>query len=210
MYRSIALGPFSNSLWTLSIARDRFWNLSKTWSGLSHHYINLRNGFKFHYVSNELPGGSAPDKPLVIFIHGFPDSWAVWRYLLRSKALQEAATLVAVDLPGYGGTDSLEKYSSTNVLESLAEFIIAIRAKYGVDTDAGTRQRRTVIVSHDWGCVLSMRLAAEAPQLADRFILSNGPLVCIFDEGWYSYYDVNLTCRLAWLPRTFVDRFLRR
>ncbi|KAE8161053.1 putative capsule-associated protein CAP1 [Aspergillus tamarii] len=157
-------------------ARDRFWNLSKTWSGLSHHYINLRNGFKFHYVSNELPGGSAPDKPLVIFIHGFPDSWAVWRYLLRSKALQEAATLVAVDLPGYGGTDSLEKYSSTNVLESLAEFIIAIRAKYGVDTDAGTRQRRTVIVSHDWGCVLSMRLAAEAPQLADRFILSNGPL----------------------------------
>lgn len=91
--------------------------------------------------------------------------------------------MVAVDLPGYGGTDSLEEYSSTNVLESLAGFIIAIRAKYGIDTDAGIRQRRTVIVSHDWGCVLSMRLAAEAPQLADRFILSNGPLVCIFNEG---------------------------
>ncbi|KAE8383642.1 putative capsule-associated protein CAP1 [Aspergillus bertholletiae] len=158
------------------LARDRFWNLSKSWSGLSHHFITLRNGFKFHYVANDLPDSPAADKPLVIFIHGFPDSWAVWRHLLKSKALQEAATLVAVDLPGYGGTDSLEIYSSTNVLENLAGFILAIRAKYGIDTDAGVRQRRTVIVSHDWGCVLSMRLAAEAPQLADRFILSNGPL----------------------------------
>jgi pimeloyl-ACP methyl ester carboxylesterase len=70
-----------------------------------------------------------------------------------------------------------------NVLENLARFIIAVRAKYGIDGDAGAHQRRTVIVGHDWGCVLSMRLAAEAPQLADRFILSNGPLVCVFDEG---------------------------
>ena len=176
------VGISPTNLWTFSIARDRFWNLSKTWSGFSHYCITLRNGFRFHYVSNDLPGNPAADKPLIILIHGFPDSWAVWRHLLKSKALQEAATLVAVDLPGYGGTDSLEEYSSTNVLESLAGFIIAIRAKYRIDTDAGARQRRTVIVGHDWGCVLSMRLAAEAPQLADRFILSNGPLVCISNE----------------------------
>ncbi|KAE8351797.1 putative capsule-associated protein CAP1 [Aspergillus coremiiformis] len=157
-------------------ARERFWNLSKTWFGLSHHLITLRNGFTFHYVSNDRPGAPAASKPLIIFIHGFPDSWAIWRHLLKSKTLQEAATLVAVDLPGYGGSGSLEEYSGTNVMENLAGFIIAIRAKYGVDNEAGIRQRKTVIVGHDWGCVLSMRLAAEAPQLADRFILSNGPL----------------------------------
>jgi pimeloyl-ACP methyl ester carboxylesterase len=83
------------------------------------------------------------------------------------------------------------------VLEKLTEFIVAIRERYEVETlssddelaalirkSAGVSDdphrlspRRVIIVSHDWGCVLATRLAAEAPQLADRFILSNGPLV---------------------------------
>ncbi|OOF97118.1 hypothetical protein ASPCADRAFT_3735 [Aspergillus carbonarius ITEM 5010] len=142
----------------LQIARDKFWNLSKDWSGFAHHILTLRSGFKFHYVCNDSGSQGAADqsKPVVVFIHGFPDSWAIWRHILRS--------------------DSFENYSATNVLESLTEFVIAIRAKYGVDTEAGPRQKKLTIVAHDWGCVISMRLAAEAPQLADRFILTNGPL----------------------------------
>lgn len=116
----------------------------------------------------------------MIFIHGFPDSWAIWRNILSSPSLQEGATVVAVDLPGYGGTDGLDKYSATDVLENLTGFVLAIRSKYGVDTETGPNQKRTIIVGHDWGCVLSMRLASEAPELADRFILSNGPLVSLF------------------------------
>ncbi|PYI06363.1 alpha/beta fold family hydrolase [Aspergillus sclerotiicarbonarius CBS 121057] len=159
----------------LQIARDKFWNLSKDWSGFAHHILTLRSGFKFHYVCND-QGVTDQDKPVVVFIHGFPDSWVIWRHVLSSSSLQESATLIAVDMPGYGGSDSLDNYSATNVLESLTEFVIAIRAKYGVDTEAGPRQKKLTIVGHDWGCVVSMRLAAEAPQLADRFILTNGPL----------------------------------
>lgn len=99
--------------------------------------------------------------------------------MISSASLQQTASIVAVDLPGFGGSEGLDKYSATNVLENLTEFIITIRARYGVETDAGVRQKPTVIVAHDWGCVISMRLAAEAPELADRFILSNGPLVSI-------------------------------
>lgn len=92
--------------------------------------------------------------------------------------------MVAVDIPGYGGSDVLEKYTATGVLESLAEFVIDMRLRFGIDGDnrggGGEAQRRkVVIVGHDWGCVLAMRLASEAPQLADRFILTNGPLVCV-------------------------------
>ncbi|PLB46785.1 putative capsule-associated protein CAP1 [Aspergillus steynii IBT 23096] len=157
-------------------ARDSLWNLSKTPSGLHHQIITLRNGFKFHYVCNDLPETAADSKPLVIFIHGFPDSWAIWRNILGSSSIQEGATVVAPDLPGYGGTDGLDKYTSTDVLENLTGFILAVRSKYGVDGETGANQKRTIIVGHDWGCVLSMRLASEAPELADRFILSNGPL----------------------------------
>lgn len=71
----------------------------------------------------------------------------------------------------------MDEYSATNVLENLANFVIAVREKHGIDTNEATGVNRTIIVGHDWGCVLSMRLAAEAPHLADRFILTNGPLV---------------------------------
>lgn len=101
----------------------------------------------------------------------------MWRHLISSPALQDAAALVAVDLPGFGASDSLDKYSATNVLEQLTEFIVTIRAQYGVDDGNESNKERTIIAAHDWGCVLAMRLAAEAPSLADRFMLSNGPLV---------------------------------
>jgi len=144
--------------------------------------LTLQSGFKFHFVSNDTPNTSetiGSDKPLVIFIHGFPDSWAIWRHIVKNPALQEAVSIVAIDLPGYGGTDSLDRYTATNVLEKLTELIVTLRTQYGVDTGSESNKKKTVIVAHDWGCVLSMRLAAEAPSLAHRFILSNGPSVCI-------------------------------
>ena len=164
-----------------SPARDRLWNLSRKFSGFTHQFLTLHNGFRFHYLCNEPETSSASSatKPLLIFIHGFPDSWAIWRYVMGSKSLQNAATMVVVDLPGYGGSDQLDEYSATNVLENLANFIVGVRARYGID-NAGTGTagaQRTIVIAHDWGCVLSMRLAAEAPQLADRFIMNNGPLV---------------------------------
>ncbi|KAJ5678922.1 hypothetical protein N7462_007166 [Penicillium macrosclerotiorum] len=163
----------------LQIARDRLWNLSKDFEGLAHHILTLPSRFKFHMVSNETPNSPAAlksDKPLVIFIHGFPDSWAIWRHIISSASLQNAATVVAIDLPGYGGSQALERYTATSVLEKLTELIITLRIQYGVDDDSQSSKKKTIIVGHDWGCLLAMRLAAEAPALADRFILTNGPL----------------------------------
>lgn len=73
----------------------------------------------------------------------------------------------------------MKKYGATEVLDSLTGFIIAMREQYGIDNDeeGGKEKRKVIIVAHDWGCVLAYRLAAEAPQLADRFIVTNGPLV---------------------------------
>jgi pimeloyl-ACP methyl ester carboxylesterase len=143
--------------------------------------LTLQSGFKFHFVANDKPNTPETinsDRPLVIFIHGFPDSWAIWRHILKSPSLRQAASLVAIDLPGYGGSESLDEYNATNVLEKLTELIITLRTQYGVDSSEESNKKRTIVVAHDWGCVLSMRLAAEAPALAHRFILSNGPTVC--------------------------------
>ena len=110
----------------------------------------------------------------------------MWRHLLDStSSLGNKATLVAVDLPGYGGSDGCNKYSPDEVLEALTEFIVAMRDLYvereaeldGHDEALAQRGQQVYLVGHDWGCVLAFRLASEAPGLADRFILTNGPLV---------------------------------
>ncbi|KAJ5163459.1 Alpha/beta hydrolase [Penicillium coprophilum] len=178
--------PTENEKLDLQLARDRLWNLSKVFDGLSHHILTLQSGFKFHFVSNDIPNIPETinsDKPLVIFIHGFPDSWAIWRRIIKTSTLQDAVSLVAIDLPGYGGTESLEEYNATSVLERLTELIVTLRTQYGVDSDNESNKKRTIIVAHDWGCVLSMRLAAEAPSLAHRFILSNGPSMKLVESN---------------------------
>ncbi|KAJ5130914.1 uncharacterized protein N7515_006953 [Penicillium bovifimosum] len=189
LYNIIALSkgtffkrPTEKERLELQLTRNRLWDLSKDFEGLRHHILTLQSGFKFHFVSNDTPNTPetiTSDKPLVIFIHGFPDSWVIWRYIIRNPALQKAVSIVAIDLPGYGGTESLEKYNATNVLEKLTELIITLRSQYGVDSGNESNKKKTIIVAHDWGCVLSMRLAAEAPSLAHRFILSNGPSIIL-------------------------------
>ncbi|KAJ5636553.1 uncharacterized protein N7484_009866 [Penicillium longicatenatum] len=200
----------------LQLAHDRLWNLSKDYAGLSHYFLTLPTGFKFHFLSNDVPNSQevlASSKPLVIFIHGFPDSWAVWRHIVSNTDLQKSATLVAIDMPGYGGTQGVKKYNGTNVLENMTQLIINLRIQYGVDNATETSKKRTVIVAHDWGCVIAMRLAAEAPSLADRFLLSNGPLPSLINsnirrmlstarkmlnDAWNSPLNARAPLRQAW------------
>jgi pimeloyl-ACP methyl ester carboxylesterase len=116
----------------------------------------------------------------------------VWRHLLDStRSLAEKATLVVVDLPGYGGSDGCNTYSPDEVLEALTEFVVAMRdlyveQEYYENLDGPTQKLaharpQVYVVGHDWGSILGFRLAAEAPALADRFILTNGPLVSLND-----------------------------
>ena len=46
----------------------------------------------------------AGEGPLVVLVHGFPESWYSWRHQI--KALSEAGYRVAaLDVRGYGGSD---------------------------------------------------------------------------------------------------------
>ena len=180
----LAIGMYScgEPEWKLTdtfAARDELWNLSKSpLPGFSHHFQKLRNGKQLHYISSQ------PLQPqsgnLVIFIHGFPDSYAMWRPLLSEASMPTSeVTYVAVDMPGFGGSDALDIHDSS-VLEALAEFIIAMRDTFLSDGDlktggTGEIMQNVYVVAHDWGGVLTNRLASEAPSLADRFIIINGP-----------------------------------
>lgn len=150
-----------------------------------HRFYVLRNGLQLHYLINtpNATPGTPQSKTIVIFLHGVPDNSMLWRYVTQSPVLQENAILIALDLPGFGGSDSFPHYGAIEVLEALTEFIVGMREHYissdnEVDGQWKDYPNKVFIVGHDWGCALGCRLAAEAPCLADRFILTNAPHVC--------------------------------
>jgi pimeloyl-ACP methyl ester carboxylesterase len=102
---------------------------------------------------------------------GFPDSFLLWRHILQSPELQRNHILIAVDLPGYGGSDSLPHYGPYEMLEAMAEFILDVRRQYLQE------DRRVVVTTHDWGALVGSRLASEAAQLADHWIITSGMIV---------------------------------
>jgi pimeloyl-ACP methyl ester carboxylesterase len=163
----------------MRLARERLWGLSQKPYGLGHEFCTLKDSTKLHYVLSKPAIETKGKTGLVIFLHGFPDSWHVWNHILRDTNLKSKAVLVAVDLPGYGGSDSLDKYDANNVLEVLTEFVIKMRERYLLFESEGSAVRGPVIlVAHDWGATIAFRLASEAAGLADRFIISNSFHVC--------------------------------
>ncbi|EWC43450.1 hypothetical protein DRE_07591 [Drechslerella stenobrocha 248] len=143
-------------------ARSELWDLSsRPLPGFRHRFYEAEDGVNLHYVEG---GDTSPDSPLVVFIHGFPDSWFIWHHQLSLPAIQQAH-LIAVDLPGYGGSDCHPKASATAVLTSLTNFVLAQKEKKETE--------RCILVTHDWGSVVGFRLASEVGFLFDRCIILN-------------------------------------
>lgn len=168
-------------------ARDQFWNLSKQpIKGFEHAFFKIRNGMKLHYITNRKSGSTATKNGgnLFIFLHGFPDSSMSWRYTLQEPGVPlDNARLVCLDLPNYGGSDHFD-VPDTSVLEAVSEFIVAMKEEHEEAASPANKSFNTIIVAHDWGCAIGFRLAAEAPALADRFILTNGPHVSYRCPTW--------------------------
>lgn len=150
----------------LSTAQKRYWSLTgQPLPGFIHQFFTLRSGLRLHYVVKTGAEATAA-KNVAIFIHGFPDSFLLWRNLLTASTL-ESHILIAVDLPGYGGSDNLPRYGANELLEAMTEFILGIREGYLQE------EAKLVVVSHDWGGVITARLASEAHQVADRFVVTS-------------------------------------
>jgi pimeloyl-ACP methyl ester carboxylesterase len=92
--------------------------------------------------------------PLVVLIHGFPESWYSWRHQI--PALAEAGYRVAVpDVRGYGGSDkplAIEDYSIKDMCADIDGLIAALGAE------------RAVVVGHDWGAAIAYRTAMFHPE----------------------------------------------
>lgn len=84
---------------------------------------------------------------------------------------------MALDLPGCGGSDGLVCYDADNVLNTITEAIIVLRAQYQLPRQETPNSNICVLVGHDWGGLISYRIAAAAPGLVNRVVVLNSAYV---------------------------------
>jgi pimeloyl-ACP methyl ester carboxylesterase len=91
--------------------------------------------------------------PLVLLLHGFPESWYSWRHQLTALAAA-GFHAVAPDQRGYGQTDQPPGVDSYTILH-LAGDVVALMDALG--------EPRAVVAGHDWGAPVAWHTALLRP-----------------------------------------------
>ncbi|HOA94748.1 MAG TPA: alpha/beta hydrolase [Quisquiliibacterium sp.] len=93
--------------------------------------------------------------PLVLFCHGWPESWYSWRHQLAALAAA-GYRAVAPDMRGYGSTDApaeIEQYTLLHLVGDMVDLVQQLG-----ETSA-------VVVGHDWGAPVAWHAALLRPDL---------------------------------------------
>jgi len=112
---------------------------------IQHRFVET-NGIRMHVAE-------AGAGPLVVLLHGFPESWYSWRHQLT--ALAEAGYhAVAPDQRGYGQTDrpqAIEAYSMLHLVGDVIGLLDALG------------EQHMFVVGHDWGAPVAWNTALFRP-----------------------------------------------
>jgi len=103
--------------------------------------------------------------PLVLLLHGFPQSWYSWRHQITHLANQ-GYHVVAPDLRGYGDSDSPISPSSYSVLHIVGD-LIGLLDHYG--------EQQSFVVGTDWGAIAGWHLSLFRPDRVKGLVVFNVP-----------------------------------
>lgn len=92
--------------------------------------------------------------PLVLMVHGFPESWYSWRHQIGPIA-QAGFTAAAIDVRGYGGSDKPQAIDAYAMEQLTADVIGA--------AEALSPGERPILIGHDWGAPIVWNTALSRP-----------------------------------------------
>jgi pimeloyl-ACP methyl ester carboxylesterase len=93
--------------------------------------------------------------PLVLLIHGFPESWYSWRHQLGPIA-QAGFRAVAIDVRGYGRSSAPWEIPAYSMLALVTDVLGAVEA---------LEESAAVVVGHDWGAPIASAAALLRPDV---------------------------------------------
>lgn len=103
---------------------------------------------RLHYVE-------AGEGPLVLLVHGFPESWYSWRHQLPVLA-QAGYRAVAIDVRGYGRSSKPQAIDEYRMVRLVADNVALVAALGANDA---------VIIGHDWGAPIAWTSAMLRPDV---------------------------------------------
>jgi pimeloyl-ACP methyl ester carboxylesterase len=163
------------------------------------HHERVVDGIRWHYIE-----AGAPDGEVILFLHGLPEGWYSWQYVLPQ--VDQSYRLVAIDLKGYGRSDLHDlDYDWHHVARQIADLI----ASLGIE--------RYFVVAHDWGAIIGSVLVGDHPNRILGFVRMEADLVpregTLGRLGAYLQKPQWLLFRNTWLatylmrdPAWFIDR----
>ncbi|MGX1853617.1 alpha/beta fold hydrolase [Streptomyces sp. NPDC055299] len=118
----------------------------------------------------EVPGGrihlvEQGTGPLVLLVHGFPESWYSWRHQLPALAAA-GYRAVAIDVRGYGRSFKPREVAAYRMLAHVADNVAVVHA-LGEET--------AVIAGHDWGSPIAAHTALLRPDVFTAVALLSVP-----------------------------------
>lgn len=153
---------------------------------LQHNTLNI-SGIRLHCVT-----AGSKDKPLMLFIHGFPELWYSWRHQLAE--FQGDYHVAAFDMRGYGDSDKPQDQAAYTIENLVADAAGVI--------DALGHSSATLVV-HDWGGLVGWALTAMQPELVDRLVVIGLP----HPLAWNDNLDFG-QLRKSWYMGAFYAPFL--
>ena len=105
------------------------------------------------------------DGPLLLLLHGFPESWYGWRHQIDPIA-RAGFRVVAPDQRGYGASDKPRSVASYRI-NHLVDDAVGLVSSFGRD--------QASIVGHDWGGVVAWSAIERHPDRFERAVIINAP-----------------------------------
>ena len=93
--------------------------------------------------------------PLVLMVHGWPESWYSWRHQL-SPIAAAGFTAAAIDVRGYGGSDKPGEVAAYD-MESLTADVAGVARALQPDAPA-------ILIGHDWGAPIVWNSGLSRPE----------------------------------------------
>jgi pimeloyl-ACP methyl ester carboxylesterase len=133
--------------------------------------VELANGIHLDIVDE-----GPTDAPVLIFLHGFPESHRTWRHQIRH--FSDRYRCIAPDQRGYRGSSKpqeVEAYTPDKLIGDV--FLLA---------DALSIAKFT-IVGHDWGGALAWGVALSGQHMrVERAVIANAPHPAVFQRLLYT------------------------
>ena len=134
-----------------------------------------------HGITLSCRAAGQPGRPVLLFLHGFPEAAFVWDELLAHFAQPQHGgyRCVAPNLRGYEHSSApteVAAYRAKPLVQDLAALIEVITQ------DSPTPGQLACLVAHDWGGALAWSVAAQLPAAMRQLAIVNAPHPATFQR----------------------------